>query len=243
MKKYLFFLFVTILFISCDNRRKDKISDDRGRAVNHDLLMLIPPFGGQEMLKNLGIAGDSGFALVNKFMQVADSPQIYAVGDCTALTGPKLAHMAVRQAAVAAKNTVFPITCAVPAFRPPDWAENTRRFPAEIAVTGSENVTRTDELVRLALRLLGPGKVLVTTNCTAKAAVALPPEVVTTTFPVAVAPAGTANVKLVPLLPTTVAGRPFTTTVAPARFVPVTVTRVPAAPLLGLRLVTRGGGG
>lgn len=83
---------------------EDEISGGDGRTINHDLLMLIPPFQGQEMLKNLGIADDSGFALVNKFMQVADSPRIYAAGDCTALTGPKLAHMAVRQAAVASKN-------------------------------------------------------------------------------------------------------------------------------------------
>ncbi len=94
---------------------EDEISGGDGRTINHDLLMLIPPFQGQEMLKNLGIADDSGFALVNKFMQVADSPQIYAAGDCTALTGPKLAHMAVRQAAVAAKNIAAEI-----AGEPPD---------------------------------------------------------------------------------------------------------------------------
>ena len=83
---------------------EDKISSDNGRAKNHDLLMFVPPFQGQEMIKNLGIADDSGFAKVNKFMQIAELPQTYAVGDCTALAGPKLAHMAVRQAAVAAKN-------------------------------------------------------------------------------------------------------------------------------------------
>jgi sulfide:quinone oxidoreductase len=83
---------------------RDKISSDDGRAINHNLLMLVPPFKGQETLKNMGIADESGYAKVNKFMQVAQLPQTYAVGDCTALAGPKLAHMAVRQAAVAAKN-------------------------------------------------------------------------------------------------------------------------------------------
>ncbi len=83
---------------------EDKISSDDGRAINHDLLMLIPPFQGQAMIKNLGIADESGYAKVNKFMQTAELPQTYAVGDCTALAGAKLAHMAVRQAAVAAKN-------------------------------------------------------------------------------------------------------------------------------------------
>ena len=83
---------------------EDKISSDDGRAINHDLLMFIPPFQGQKIIKNSGIADDSGFAKVNQFMQAANSLQTYAVGDCTALAGPKLAHMAVRQAAVAAKN-------------------------------------------------------------------------------------------------------------------------------------------
>ena len=83
---------------------EDKISSDDGRSINHDLLMLVPSFQGQTMVKNSGIADESGFAKVNKLMQVAELPQTYAVGDCTALAGPKLAHMAVRQAAVAAKN-------------------------------------------------------------------------------------------------------------------------------------------
>lgn len=83
---------------------EDKISSDDGRSINHDLLMLVPSFQGQTMVKNSGVADESGFAKVNKLMQVAELPQTYAVGDCTALAGPKLAHMAVRQAAVAAKN-------------------------------------------------------------------------------------------------------------------------------------------
>ena len=83
---------------------EDKILTENGGIINHDLLMLVPPFQGQETLKNLGIADESGYAKVNKFMQIAELPQTYAVGDCTALAGPKLAHMAVRQAAVAAKN-------------------------------------------------------------------------------------------------------------------------------------------
>lgn len=83
---------------------EDKIFTEGGRTMPHDLLMLVPPFKGQELTGNLNSADDSGFVRVNKFMQIADSPQTYAVGDCTAMTGPKLAHMAVRQAAVAAKN-------------------------------------------------------------------------------------------------------------------------------------------
>ena len=31
---------------------EDKISSDDGRAINHDLLMFIPPFQGQKIIKN-----------------------------------------------------------------------------------------------------------------------------------------------------------------------------------------------
>ena len=83
---------------------EDKISSDDGQAMKHDLLMLVPPFQGQTMIKHSDLADESGFAKVNNLMQVAELPQTYAVGDCAAFPGPKLAHMAVRQAAVAAKN-------------------------------------------------------------------------------------------------------------------------------------------
>jgi hypothetical protein len=33
VKKYLLFLLITVVFISCDNRRKDKISDDAGKQT------------------------------------------------------------------------------------------------------------------------------------------------------------------------------------------------------------------
>lgn len=82
----------------------DNISTDGGQTINHDLLMLVPPFQGQVMIKNLGIADEAGFAKVHGSMQVAGLEKTYAAGDCVAFSGPKLAQMAVRQAAVAAKN-------------------------------------------------------------------------------------------------------------------------------------------
>lgn len=83
---------------------EDKILNDERQAIKHDLLMLVPPFQGHGLIKHLNVEDESGFIEVNEFMQAARLPETYAVGDCTALPGPKLAHMAVRQAAVAAKN-------------------------------------------------------------------------------------------------------------------------------------------
>lgn len=45
---------------------EDKILSDNQRAMKHDLLMLVPPFQEQTMVKNLGSADESGFAEVNE---------------------------------------------------------------------------------------------------------------------------------------------------------------------------------
>lgn len=76
--------------------------DENG--IGYDLLMLVPPFQGQRCFRNSGAVDDSGFIKVNEMMQVEGLSATYAVGDCTALTGPKLGQMAVCQAAVAARN-------------------------------------------------------------------------------------------------------------------------------------------
>jgi sulfide:quinone oxidoreductase len=91
-----------------------KIFDDTQRSINYDLLMLVPPFQGHGIIKHLEIGDESGFVEVNECMQAVGLPKTYAVGDCTALPGPKLAHMAVRQAAVAAKNIASEIRGELP---------------------------------------------------------------------------------------------------------------------------------
>ena len=145
--------------------------------------------------------------------------------------------------AVAAKLAVLPATVTAPAFRPPRWAEKTRRFAAEAAVTGSVNVTAVAELVRGAVRALATGLVLATRRRTAKAVLAalVPPGVVTVMLWALLAPAGTMNTRLVLLTPVGVTSTPFTRTlVAPLRLVPVSVTLVPATPLMGEKLAIAG---
>lgn len=75
-----------------------------GHAVKHDLLMLVPPFRGNVVLGSLGITDEMDFVNVDKMMRVYGLERTYAVGDITAFEGPKLAHMAVRQADIAAAN-------------------------------------------------------------------------------------------------------------------------------------------
>jgi sulfide:quinone oxidoreductase len=75
-----------------------------GDAVDFDLLMLVPPFCGSSAASNAGITNDDGYINVNLNMRVAGHERVYAVGDCVNFDGPKMGHMAVRQAEVAATN-------------------------------------------------------------------------------------------------------------------------------------------
>jgi NADH dehydrogenase FAD-containing subunit len=75
-----------------------------GRSLEHDLLMLIPPFAGSGAAVGMGITDTDGFIKVESTMRVPDVEGMYAAGDCISFPGPKLGHMAVRQAEVAAEN-------------------------------------------------------------------------------------------------------------------------------------------
>lgn len=89
----------------------NEIISTKNEPLKHDLLMLVPPFQGQRIVSTLGeaAADKSGYALVNGKMQIHGLEQVYAVGDIAAFTGPKFAHMAVRQASVAAENILAEI--------------------------------------------------------------------------------------------------------------------------------------
>jgi sulfide:quinone oxidoreductase len=91
-----------------------EILSSTGHKIEYDLLMLIPPFRGQAILDDLGITDDHDFVRVDGGMRVHDLPHAYAVGDVVAFSGPKLAHMAVRQAGVAAKNIAAEIKGEAP---------------------------------------------------------------------------------------------------------------------------------
>ena len=74
-----------------------------GQAVDFNLLMLLPPFHGSPVVLHLGIS-DNEYINVDWSMRVIGVERMYAVGDCVNFSGPKMGHMAVRQAEVAAVN-------------------------------------------------------------------------------------------------------------------------------------------
>ena len=74
-----------------------------GQSINFNLLMLVPPFQGSPAVLHLGISSQ-GYINVDSTMRVVGADRMYAVGDCVNFSGPKMGHMAVRQAEVAAVN-------------------------------------------------------------------------------------------------------------------------------------------
>jgi sulfide:quinone oxidoreductase len=80
-----------------------------GQTMNYNLLMLIPPFRGPGAVTGAGITDDEGYIKVDRTLRVEGTERMYAVGDCVAFNGPKLGHMAVQQAEVAAANVALEI--------------------------------------------------------------------------------------------------------------------------------------
>ena len=76
----------------------------RGDAIDFNLLMLVPPFRGVAAASHAGITDAEGYITVDRTMRVVGQQGIYAVGDCVNFDGPKMGHMAVRQAEIAALN-------------------------------------------------------------------------------------------------------------------------------------------
>ena len=63
----------------------------------------------------MGVTDEEGYINVDLKMRAVGHDRIYAVGDCVNFGGPKLGHMAVRQAEVAATNLAAEIEGHQPA--------------------------------------------------------------------------------------------------------------------------------
>jgi len=87
---------------------------DSGDLLDYKLLMLVPPFRGPGAVSNLGITNEDGYIEVDASMRVRGIEKVYAVGDCVNFPGPKLGHMAVHQAEIAANNLASELRGEVP---------------------------------------------------------------------------------------------------------------------------------
>jgi len=89
---------------SIESVMQNSAATNSGTAVEFDLLMLIPPFRGSSAGSHIGTTDAEGYINVDWTMRVTGHEGIYAAGDCVNFEGPKMGHMAVRQAEVAAAN-------------------------------------------------------------------------------------------------------------------------------------------
>jgi sulfide:quinone oxidoreductase len=101
--------------LSIESLTQNSAMTKSGDAISFDLLMLMPPFRGSSAASYVGITNEEGFINVDSTMRVNGCERVYAVGDCTNFDGPKMGHMAVRQAEVAATNLVAEIEGRMPA--------------------------------------------------------------------------------------------------------------------------------
>ncbi len=83
-----------------------------GGIKDYDLCLLIPPYRGIAALRECGLGGERGFIPVQLTTMRATQSKyynIYAVGDCVDLPGPKQGHLALMQATVAAEHIAWRI--------------------------------------------------------------------------------------------------------------------------------------
>jgi sulfide:quinone oxidoreductase len=103
--------------LSIESLTQNSAMTASGNAIGFDLLMLMPPFRGSSAASYLGITDEEGYINVDSTMRVTGREGIYAVGDCTNFDGPKMGHMAVRQAEIAATNLTAEIEGGAPVSR------------------------------------------------------------------------------------------------------------------------------
>lgn len=89
--------------LSIESLTEDSVITATDR-INFNLLMLVPPFRGSSAASYVAITNAEGYINVDSTMRVIGHPGLYAVGDCVNFDGPKMGHMAMRQAEVAAVN-------------------------------------------------------------------------------------------------------------------------------------------
>lgn len=97
----------------------ERVYTHDGMNLDYKLLMLVPPFQGASAVAELGpdLTDKEGFVRVDQMMRAEGVKGVYAIGDCVSFTGPKMGHMAVHQADVAAANLLAEIEGRAPVER------------------------------------------------------------------------------------------------------------------------------
>jgi len=98
-----------------------EVSFADGDTWPSDLTVLIPPYRGPDFVyASAGLGDEKGFIPTDHRMRHLDHPNVFAAGDGTALASPKLGHIAIHQADIAAASLRREITGEgdIPEYRP-----------------------------------------------------------------------------------------------------------------------------
>lgn len=83
---------------------KDFIAFEDGTKMPCDLAIIIPPYTSPKVIMDSNIGDEKGFIPTDTTMRHLDYHNIFAAGDIAALSQPKLGHIAIIQAGIAAAN-------------------------------------------------------------------------------------------------------------------------------------------
>ncbi len=75
-----------------------------GSSLEAELTIVMPDWVPYGFLKNLPITDEVGFIITNELMRSPDYPEVFAVGDCAALTVPKLGGLGHMQAEIVSRQ-------------------------------------------------------------------------------------------------------------------------------------------
>jgi sulfide:quinone oxidoreductase len=98
----------------------DHVVFSDGTRIASALSIVIPPYAGPAVLRESGLGDEAGFLPVDETMTFLDDERIVGAGDATALSMPKLGHIAIHQADLAAATLRSQITGngETPPYRP-----------------------------------------------------------------------------------------------------------------------------
>ncbi|MCL4314707.1 MAG: FAD-dependent oxidoreductase [Candidatus Thermoplasmatota archaeon] len=85
-----------------DSISKDHVHFADGTSIRSDLSIIIPPYRGPDVIINSELGDSRGFIKTDRNMRHGRFPNIFVAGDVNADSMPKLGHIAIMQADVAA---------------------------------------------------------------------------------------------------------------------------------------------
>ncbi|HHS93316.1 MAG TPA: sulfide-quinone oxidoreductase [Campylobacterales bacterium] len=83
---------------------KDFVAFEDGSTLPCDLAIIIPPYAAPKVILDSKLGDEKGFVPTDTEMRHLDYENIFAAGDITALAQPKLGHIAIIQAGIAAAS-------------------------------------------------------------------------------------------------------------------------------------------